>query len=130
MPDWDAGARIRMFGARSRPVRRDPGWVCGYAGASRLATWRMSGEPVDSCTLRVNSHCRTRPASIPAMAAIRAASPPGSAASRSWQFSMCCSRSQAGSPAYGFGVDDQPGFALHGQDVAAVQVGGQQHQAA
>jgi len=53
----------------------------------------MSGEPIDSCTLRANSHNRTRPASTPASSAIRVASAAGSAASRSSQFSMCCKTS-------------------------------------
>jgi hypothetical protein len=70
-----------------------PALAAGYAGASRPATWRMSGEPTDSCTLRANSHCRTRWASTLARAAIRLANPAGSAASRSSQLSMCCSKS-------------------------------------
>ena len=53
----------------------------------------MSGEPIDSCTLRANSHNRTRPASTPASSAIRVANAAGSAASRSSQFSMCCKTS-------------------------------------
>ena len=65
----------------------------GYPGASCPATWHMSGEPIDSCTLRANSHNRTRPASTPASSAIRVASAAGSAASRSSQFSMCCKTS-------------------------------------
>jgi hypothetical protein len=27
------------------------GQAANYAGPNRLATWRMSGEPIDSCTL-------------------------------------------------------------------------------
>jgi hypothetical protein len=39
---------------------------------------------------------------------------------------MCCSKSQAGSPASGLGVDNQPRFPLRGKDVVSMQVGGQQ----
>jgi hypothetical protein len=87
----------RLVPARKAP-RADRGWprdgrtwsAAGYAGASLRATWCRSGEPTDSCTLRANSHSRTRVESTPARSAIRAASPAGSAASRSSQLSMCC----------------------------------------
>jgi hypothetical protein len=65
----------------------------GYLGASCRATWCRIGELTDSCTLRANSHSRTRPGSRPARRAMRPASPAGSAASRSSQRSMCCSTS-------------------------------------
>src|SRR5215471_16714769 len=77
-------------------------WL-GQDGVSRPATWRMSDESADSCTLRANSHCCTRPDSSSARPAIRAASPAGSTASLSSQLSMCCTTSYAGSPTYGLG---------------------------
>src|SRR5262249_24201293 len=59
-------------GGRRAGRARHAGPAAGYAGASLLATWCMSGEPTDSCTLRANSHCRTRAASSPARPASRA----------------------------------------------------------
>jgi hypothetical protein len=93
-PRRHAASRARKSGGLRIPslIRpRLPG--SGQAGASRLATWRNSGEPVDSCTLRANSHSRTRRLSSPVSPAIRSASPEGSAASLSSQLSMCCSTS-------------------------------------
>ena len=87
-----APATCGMHGAR-QPCTPGTSLSAGYAGASCPATWHMSGEPIDSCTLRANSHNRTRPASTPASSAIRVASAAGSAASRSSQFSMCCKTS-------------------------------------
>ncbi len=48
---------------------------------------------MDSCTALANSHRRTLAASTPVRLAILAARAPGSAASLSSQFSMCCSTS-------------------------------------
>ena len=76
-----APATCGMHGAR-QPCTPGTSLSAGYAGASCPATWHMSGEPIDSCTLRANSHNRTRPASTPASSAIRVASAAGSAASR------------------------------------------------
>jgi len=80
------------FPTRCRcPADRDPNRPrIGQAGASRLATWRNSGEPIEDCTLRANSQSLTRPWSSPASPAIRSASEVGSAASLSSQLSMCC----------------------------------------
>ena len=89
--DRERGPSRSGYSARHRRCQLgEPERAEGYAGASRVATLPMSGEPIDSCTLRAKSHCRTRWASIPARHAIRLASPAGSAASRSSQLSMCC----------------------------------------
>jgi hypothetical protein len=44
-------SRARLTSPRRRRVRR---------ARAAPPTWHMSGEPIDSCTLRANSHCRTR----------------------------------------------------------------------